>query len=166
MNTRYKETFADFAVTLRSAGLREALALLLKRTDYRYIGIWRFQDGKAAAAVHYDRENPGQLTADEVPDNATYCCYVREAKAPFKTPNALVDERLAQHPARDAVLAYCGVPVMDSSGHIIGTLCHYDVVPRDAEQVDMELMLSVASYLALGNHVPPYPQAAAGSSPQ
>lgn len=157
MERQNSEAFAEFVVTHKTDGLREALATLLKRTDYRFIGIWRFQDGKANAAVHYDRENPDQLTAQEVPDTATYCCYVRESGQPFKTPNALVDERTADHPARSTVLTYCGVPVMDSFGTILGTLCHYDLVPRDPEQVSLELMLSVSSYLALGGHVPGYP---------
>ncbi|VTU24209.1 hypothetical protein E5CHR_01746 [Variovorax sp. PBL-E5] len=108
---------------------------MLQRTDYRFIGIWRFEDGKANAAVHYDRENPDVLTAQEVPDTATYCCFVRESHAPFMTPNALVDERLAQHPARAQVLTYCRVPLMDSAGTILGTLCHYDLVPRDPQQI-------------------------------
>ncbi|RYF48444.1 MAG: GAF domain-containing protein [Comamonadaceae bacterium] len=153
-----KRAFADFVVEHRAQGLRQALAALLKRTDYRFIGIWRFEDGKANAAVHFDRENPAALTATEVPDNATYCCFVRESGTPFKTPNALVDERLADHPARTGVLGYCGVPLMDLSGNIIGTLCHYDVVPRDAEQIDVALMMSIASFLALGGHIPPYPR--------
>ncbi len=161
MDRQDSEAFAKFVVTLRAEGLREALATLVKRTDYRFIGIWRFMDGKANAAAHYDRENPGVTTAAEVPDTATYCCYVRESGQPFKTPNTLVDERVAQHPARSTVLSYCGVPVMDSDGTILGTLCHYDLVPRDSEQVSLELMMSVASYLALGGHVPPYPSTAA-----
>ncbi|MDM0015831.1 GAF domain-containing protein [Variovorax sp. J22P168] len=158
MDTQAKEDFARFVVTLRSDGVREALATLVKRTDYRFIGIWRFEDGKANAAVHYDREQPDVLTAQEVPDTATYCCFVREAQAPFMTPNAMIDERLAKHPAREQVLSYCGVPLMDSAGTLLGTLCHYDLVPRDPEQVDLELMLSVASHLTLGGHVPPYPK--------
>ena len=50
---------------------------------------------------------------------------------------------------------------MDPEGVLIGTLCHYDVVPRDLQQIDMELMVQVASTLAYGGHVPPYPRAAA-----
>lgn len=157
MNSQNSRTFADFVVTLRLDGLREALACLLHRTDYRFIGIWRFEDGRANAVVHYDRENPGALTAQEVPDDATYCCYVRESGQPFQTPHALIDARLNAHPARETVQSYCGVPVMDSDGTILGTLCHYDLVPRDPAQVDLELMLNVASFLALGGHVPPYP---------
>ncbi|MDP9897785.1 GAF domain-containing protein [Variovorax ginsengisoli] len=165
MDPQNSRTFADFVVTLRLEGLREALACLVKRTDYRFIGIWRFENGKANAVVHYDRENPESMTAQEVPDNATYCCYVRESGQPFQTPHALVDARLNAHPARQEVQSYCGVPVMDSEGTILGTLCHYDMVPRDPAQVDLELMLNVASFLALGGHVPPYPKAEPSASP-
>ena len=160
MNREDSAAFADFVVAMKALGLREALGNLLKRTDYRFIGIWRFENGKANAAVHFDREHPEMTTSEEVPDTATYCCYVRESGQPFKTPNTLIDERVASHPAKSTVQSYCGVPVMDSSGNILGTLCHYDLVPRDTEQVSLELMMSVASYLALGGHVPPYPKAA------
>ena len=105
----------------------------------------------------FDRENPLVETTDDVPDTATYCCYVREQGAPFKTRNALLDERLTAHAARETVLTYCGVPIMDSEGTILGTLCHYDLVPRDPEQIDLELMLMVASYLANNGLVPSDP---------
>jgi hypothetical protein len=148
----------DFAVQLRGDGLREALATLLRKTDYRFIGFWRFQDGKAGAVVHHDRDRPEVLTATEVADTATYCCVVREAGAPFKTANAMVDERLATHPARAAVLPSFGVPVMDPAGAILDTLCHYDLVPRDPEQIDIGSMRRIGSYLGLGGDVPPWPK--------
>lgn len=155
---RTDETFTEFSATLASAGVREALASLLMLTDYRFIGIFRFQNGRAAAAVHYDREHPEVMHADEVPDTATYCCFVRDSRGVFMTANALLDARTEGHPAREAVLAYCGVPIMDPEGVILGTLCHYDVVPRDVGQIDLSLMVQVAALLAQG-HVPPYPQA-------
>lgn len=154
-------TFAKFVVTHRTQGLRAALATLVKMTDYRFIGLWRFQDGKANAVVHYDREDPSKTTTQEVPDTATYCCFVRDTKAPFKTPNALIDERLASHSAREQVTTYCGVPVMDSLGNVLATLCHYDVVPRDPDQVNLELMLMVAAYVANNGNLPPYPSTSA-----
>ena len=153
--------FAKFVVTHRTQGLRAALATLVKMTDYRFIGLWRFQDGKANAVVHYDREDPSKTTTQEVPDTATYCCFVRDTKAPFKTPNALIDERLASHSAREQVTTYCGVPVMDSLGNVLATLCHYDVVPRDPDQVNLELMLMVAAYIANNGNLPPYPSTSA-----
>lgn len=151
-------TFADFALTAQSTSVRDALAKLLALTDFRYIGIWRFKDGMATAAVHFDRQDPTAIASGIVPQTATYCCYVRESGVPFKTPQALLDERLASHPARETVASYVGVPVMDSNGSIVGTLCHYDLVPRDVEQVDTKLMLLVASYLTMNNLVPPYPE--------
>jgi GAF domain-containing protein len=151
--------FDIFRATLADQGVRESLAYLVGLSDYRFIGIWRFQDGKADAAVHFDKENPGVLRAQEVADTATYCCYVRDSRGAFKTAHALLDPRTEGHPAREAVPTYCGVPVMDSAGVLLGTLCHYDLVPRDPEQINLELMFAVASTLAQGGHVPPYPGA-------
>lgn len=156
--------FADFAVVLKFEGLRAALAQLQKGTPFRFIGIWRFADGKADAAVHFDREHRSQLRASEVPDTATYCSFVRASGEPFKTANALVDERLNAHPARASVLAYCGAPLIDKGGEILGTLCLYDLEPRDVESLNVELLVMVANYLAMGGHVPPYPAAEGASS--
>ncbi len=152
-----RQTFKRFQQTLDTQGVRAALAYLVSLSDYRFIGIFRFRDGKATAAVHVDRENPNELRSAEVPDTATYCCYVRDSRGIFTTADALRDERLDTHAARDQVLAYCGVPVMDAEGQVLGTLCHYDVVPRDPQQLDLALLIEVASALALGAHVPPYP---------
>jgi GAF domain-containing protein len=157
---RTEEHFQRFSDVLKAAGAREALSYLQSLSDYRFIGIFRFQNGKANAAIHIDRENTDVLAATEVPDTATYCCYVRDSRGVFTTANALTDQRLTDHPAREAVLAYCGVPVMDPSGNLLGTLCHYDVVPRDPAQLDFELLLRVAVALEQGDHVPPYPVAA------
>lgn len=149
--------FNRFEAVLAETGVRDSLAYLLTLTDYRFIGIFRFLNGMASAAVHFDRENPSVLRAQEVPDTATYCCYVRDSKGAFMTVHAMLDPRTEGHPAREAVPAYCGVPVMDPDGNVLGTLCHYDLVPRDPAQVDLQLMLEVASTLARGGHVPPYP---------
>ena len=153
--------FENFRTRLKAYGVREALVCLLGLTDYHYIGLWRFQEGRANAAVHIDRESPAALTAVEVADTATYCCYVRDRRGVFMTAHAMLDPSTAGHPARAAVPAYCGVPVMDAEGQILATLCHYDVVPRDPAQIDLELMLRVASLLAQSDYVPPYPSACA-----
>lgn len=152
--------FAQFTRVLNTAGAREALAYIVGLSDYRFIGIFRFQNGKADAAIHYDRQDPACLRATEVPDTATYCCYVRNSRGIFVTADAQNDDRLRDHPARDVVLAYCGVPILDPEGALLGTLCHYDLVPRDPDQLDLELLVQVASALQQGDHVPPYPGAA------
>mgnify|MGYP003428652794 CR=1 FL=1 len=155
--------FAEFSRILADRGARDALAYLLGLSDYRFIGIFRFKDGKANAAIHFDRENPEVMSATEVPDTATYCCYVRDSKGAFMTAHAIADPRLAEHPARTVVQAYCGVPIMNPEGQVLATLCHYDLVPRLPTQLDMELLVRVASALRQGGHVPPYPQPAAAA---
>jgi GAF domain-containing protein len=150
--------FGVFTRALESGGPRSALAYLLALTNYRFIGIFRFQDGKANAVVHYDSKNPSVLSIMEVPDFATYCCYVRDTKGLFTTVNSMSDSRLAAHPARETVLAYCGLPILDAEGGLLGTLCYYDVEPRDSSQLNLDLLLRVTGYLARGAHVPPYPQ--------
>lgn len=131
-----------------SRGLREGLAQPLKPTDDRCIGILRFEGGRANAAVHYDRENPDQLSASEISESVTDCCFVRDRRGSSTTVNARLDERLEGYAARQVVLAYCGVPVMDAEGVLIGTLCHDDLVPGDPDQVDLELLIQVASTAA------------------
>ena len=153
-----EDSFARFLRVLDSQGLRPALAMLLSETDYRFIAIFRFEDGKANAAVFYDRDNPAVLSVDEVPASATFCCFARDARGVFTTADAMLDPRLVDHVARTVVRAYCGVPLMTSEGEILGTLCHYDLVPRAPEQVDLALMLQVASALVQRQLVPPYPQ--------
>lgn len=78
----------------------------------------------------------------------------------FTTANAFLDDRLGDHVKSATLSAYCGhcgYPVMDSEGRVEGTLCHYDVVPRDPEKIDMELMLRVCSALQQGGKIPAYP---------
>jgi GAF domain-containing protein len=158
MNTKsHRAALEIFESTLNTRGVRASLEYLVGLTDYRFIGIWRFRDGKARAAVHFDKENPGVLAAQEVNENATYCCYVRDSRGAFMTANAMLDPRTNGHPARESVPTYCGIPLMTPDGEILGTLCHYDLVPRDPEQVDLDLVIEAASTLAHGRHVPPYP---------
>lgn len=151
------ESYQNFRRAFEAEGLRPALSGLLALTDYRFIGLWRFENGRAAAAAHFDKEHPGQENASEVPETATYCTIVRDTEEPFMTGDSMLDARVAGHPAQDVVRTYCGVPLMDSAGEVFGTLCHYDVVPRDPEQINIELMLMVSSFLVLNGHVPDYP---------
>ena len=152
-----QKSFNMFEARHQSHGLRSALAWLLSLTDYRFIAIFGFKGGSATALVFFDRENPDVLSTDEVPESATFCTYVRDGKASFSTADALRDPRLIDHAARDVVRAYCGVPILDAEGRVLGTLCHYDLVPRNPAQIDLDLMLQVASKLAYEGLVPPYP---------
>ena len=156
LSEQAKAAFAKFVVIQRSDGLRGALAVLLQQTEFRFIGIWLFKDGKAKAVIHVDREHPETESVPEVGETATYCSLMRRTGEPFATPNAMDDVRLAAHPARTSVLSYSGVPVVDVKGDVIGSLCLYDLQPRDVTQVDESLMTGVSRYLALGGLIPLY----------
>ena len=155
---RTEGAFRAFNTLLHREGIRSALAYLVSLTDYRFISIFRFDGSRATSAVHVDREELSAVQAPEVPDTATYCCFVRDREGAFVTVHALLDPRAEGHPARNDIPAYCGIPIMDPEGGLIGTLCHYDVVPRDTEQLDLELLLQCASALAQSGLVPPYPR--------
>ncbi len=149
--------FNVFTKLLETDGIRSALYAVLRQSDYRFISIFRFKGGKATSVVHVDRENLSLTQADEVADTATYCCYVRDQGGPFITADALTDPRTALHPAREVIRSYCGIPIVEPEGHLIGTLCHYDIVPRDPDQLNLPLLLQVSSALARSGQVPPYP---------
>ncbi len=151
--------FAHFDELLQSGAIRDALAYLAGLTDYRYLSIFRFHDGRARSVVHVDTQLPDVHEAAEVPDTATYCRYIRDTDKPFVTVAAAGDARTEGHPARDAVPAYCGVPIYTPEGTFIGTLCHWDLVPRDPEHLDFELLLQASSALARSGRVPGYPGA-------
>ena len=157
--------FNVFSRLLVSDGIRAALYAVLRQSHYRFLSIFRFQDGKATSCVHVDRADLLVTQADEVPDTATYCLHVRNSKRPFVTANAAADARTAEHPARDVVLSYCGVPILEKDGTLIGTLCHYDLVPRDPDQLDQALLLQVSAALAQSGLVPPYPKASPDRTP-
>uniref|UniRef100_UPI0005927548 GAF domain-containing protein n=1 Tax=Zavarzinella formosa TaxID=360055 RepID=UPI0005927548 len=63
---------------------------------------------------------------------------------PFHITDALNDDRVIGHPSREAVQAYCGVPLMDKEGKIFGTLCHFDFKPMPVPDGHVELMEAVA----------------------
>ena len=149
--------FDTFSRLMAKDGIRAALYSVLCKSDYRFIGIFRFRDGKATSAVHVDRMDLNALQAATVDETATYCTLVRDGRAPFVTADATVDPRTTRHDARDVVRAYAGIPIVAPDGEFIGTLCHYDLEPRSPEQLDLALLLRVAGALARSGQVPPYP---------
>lgn len=150
--------FNVFASLLTSDGVRAALYSVLRRSEYRFISVFRFKNGKATSSVHVDRENLGSTQAEEVDDTATYCSYVRQSGQPFVTEDARADARTVGHVAKEVIRAYCGIPIFRADGELLGTLCHYDVVPRDPEHLDLELLVQVCSALEQTGLIPPYPE--------
>lgn len=151
--------FESFEDALKRGGARSALQALAEQSSYRFVSIFRSNDGMATSVVHIDRDDPTSIQAAEVPESATYCSFVRSSRAPFRTEDTLLDGRLNDHAAREVVRSYYGVPIITPEGDIIGTLCHYDLVPRDPDQgLNLELVLQAASALATSGQIPEYPK--------
>ena len=149
--------FKAFNAILETDGIRPALIYLHSLADYRYLSILRFPDGRARSVVHVDGTDLSIESFDEVPETATYCRFVNAGNRAFATVESRLDDRTEDHPARERLQAYCGIPILTPEGEPIGVLCHYDEAPRDPGQLDLELLLQVSSALAYSGDVPPYP---------
>jgi len=149
--------FDRFSQLLAERGVRAALAFVLELSEFRYLGIFRFDGGRALASVHIDREHPALAEMRDAPDYLACCCLVRNGRGMLITANALVDHRLTSHTTRPTVRAHWGVPILAPDGELIATLCHYDVVPRDTSRLDTPLLEQIAGALQRGRLVPPFP---------
>jgi GAF domain-containing protein len=137
-----------FRYLLQSHQVLQALELVNALTDYRFSAIYRFTTSGAANLVIFDREGATPTSLLVVPEGASYCGIVRETRDAFLVTRSLEDKRVFDHPARDAVQSYCGVPLVDTDGNVFGTLCHFDFEPHDAVPAMPDLMHEVAFYLS------------------
>jgi GAF domain-containing protein len=134
-----------FATLLEHEGLHAALGFLNARTRHRFTGVYRFDPPMLRNLAMYDRENPKLKLGGDTPMRETYCSLVGARAAPFTTGDARRDVRLIEHPARQSVLTYCGVPLLADDGLCFGSLCHFDVRPRVASVEDIPLLERAAS---------------------
>lgn len=148
IDRRRDRLFQTFTQTLESDGLRPALRALSEASAFRFAGVFQFDGETLRCLAHVDRADPDALAPADQPVQASYCCYVRDARGAFTTLDALHDPAAAGHPKRAILRAYCGVPVMDAEGELFGTLCLFDPdAVSDAEPPDLELLVRVAAEL-------------------
>ncbi|HYH43220.1 MAG TPA: GAF domain-containing protein [Burkholderiales bacterium] len=134
--------------TLLGAGdTRAALIFLNGLTEHRFTALYRFDKETLQNLYFFDRENPQQESTEDIPVMASYCAFVRDRNSLFSTPDSLQDERVRDHPKRQVVQSYCGVPLRDESGDMFGTICHFDFRPRPISDENVELMEAVAPLL-------------------
>lgn len=129
---------------LETSGLHAVLEYLNGRTRHRYTGVYAFDPPTLRSLCLYDRENPGVVRGGDTPMAETYCSIVGADGVPYATADAGREPRLASHPARANVIAYCGVPLRDSSGRCFGTLCHFDLRPRLVPTEEIPILYHVA----------------------
>ena len=127
---------------LREDGLFGALRALNGTTGHRFTGIYRFERDWVRSIALFDRENPRLRAGTDVPMKETYCS-LTPATGSFQVHDAPADPRLAEHPARDSVLSYCGVHLVDATGRPWGSLCHYDLHPSRAAPGSLAVLEAV-----------------------
>jgi GAF domain-containing protein len=134
---------------LRDAGVRRALQYLNARTRYRFTGIYRLEPPLLRNVCLFDRENPTLDCSGDVKRlDETYCSIVSRTSAPFATADARHDSRLREHPARETVLCYSGVPIRLPSGSTWGIFCHFDLRPRLMAHAEIPVLESVMPVIA------------------
>jgi GAF domain-containing protein len=129
-----------FSTILREEGVHAALAFLNGRTRHRFTAVYRFDPPMLRTLGLFDRENPTLRLGGDKPMRETYCSLVWESAAPFATDDSGRDTRLVDHPARESVIAYCGVPIFADDGSCFGSLCHFDLRPRLAPITELPLL--------------------------
>lgn len=137
--------FRVFTKLLEAHGLRYALYSILRLTDYRCVSVFRLHDGMIRSLAHVDREDLAVQETTLSAESASYCCYVRTEGGPFTIVDSLLDPRVEGHDKQQTLRAYCGVPITSADGRLLGTLCHYDLVPRDPAQLNAALLAQVSS---------------------
>jgi PAS domain S-box-containing protein len=89
---------------------------------------------------------PGSVTR-ETPLVDTPCTLAAGGADVLAIPDARSDERVGHLPTVTGglVVAYLGVPLTDGEGHVVGTLCAFDPVPREWSATDVATLRQLAA---------------------
>lgn len=128
-------------------GVRPLLVFLNGLTAFRYSAVFRFDSGTLKTVCFYDREDPREDTVPEIPVTASYCVFVRDRGRVFSLPDSMVEPCVESHPKRGQINAYCGAPLFDAEGNVIGSICHFNLSPVAIDQRDEKLLEVTAKLL-------------------
>ena len=120
-----------------------ALAAQICGTPVALLGLVDERRQWFKAAVGFGRH--------ETPRALTFCAHTLAGEGLFEVPDALLDERFAQHPdvlAQPALRFYAGVPIRLDDGSHPGTLCVVDFRPRELDERQREALLRLADAAA------------------
>lgn len=90
---------------------------------------------------------PQEVATDRgTPLSHSLCQYVVVSDEPLVITDAREDPELRSHLAVTelGVVAYCGVPIHDPSGHTLGSLCAIDTAPREWSSHVIAILLAFA----------------------
>lgn len=125
-----REEIAVLRDTLVVDDLFAALRSLNHTTDYRFTGIYLFEGKWVKSLLLFDRECPNVQIGHDVLWDDSYCRMTATGAGLCEITDSRTDARLTTHAAREAVQCYCAVSLCSPDGTPLGSLCHYDVRPR------------------------------------
>ena len=133
-----------FRETLKEEGIQAALKFINSRSHHRFTSIYRFDGSTLRNLYLYDRANPDFGLFPDAPLGESYCSIVNETAAAFATYDSSCDPRVVNHPKRELILSYCGIPLIRGDGTLFGTLCHFDFLPHEIARSEVEFLEAVA----------------------
>ncbi len=144
------DVLRELAAMAERGDLRGALALLNANAHSRarFTGMYRIERDMIFGIETFDREHPHDAVPVAAPAMTSYCLGVYRDDEPWAVTEALADERLATHPSRETWRSYVGVPLRDTQGHLVGTICHYDYCPSPMTPADVGMLRAAAPMLA------------------
>ena len=125
-----KNELHDFEEILRRQGTYAALKFLNQRVSHRFSAIYRLDKNDLEFVELIDKQDDTATgPSSRVPFSQSFCeIAIREAS--FKTSNSALDKKLDGLPNQGVLLSYVGLPLMQHTGNLYGTLCHYDTTEQ------------------------------------
>ncbi len=83
------------------------------------------------------------LAVDELSRDLSFCGHVVQGSVPVVVRDSLSDVRFADNPlvtGHPNVRFYAGMPLRTTDGHVLGTLCAIDTVPREPSRVQLDML--------------------------
>src|SRR5258707_14767119 len=138
----------QFKSALEAGGLEAAMRWLNDRAPYRYTAIFAFEGEMLRNICLIDKENSNITNCSDQPITESYCMYIHRSRERFNVERALLDKRVERHPKRHNVQCYYGIPLFDSDGKMLGTVCHFDSMPVRVTETVAEALDDLAPLIA------------------
>lgn len=132
---------------LREGGAIALVRHLNARVPHRITAFYRLRGEWLANICMHDKFGVLQDEMfEDVPLTDSFCQFALRDGF-FETQDSSTDDRLVDHIYRGQVLSYHGVPVVDESGEVAGSLCHLDYLRQSLSRIEFEVLRAAALLL-------------------
>lgn len=88
------------------------------------------------------------LNVQSMDRHVSFCTHTIRTQAPLVIPDATLDPRFVDNPlviGTPFIRSYAGAPLSTPDGYNVGALCAMDIVPREFDAAQIEILLSFAA---------------------